>query len=213
MSVSDSLNPSRRNGPFSRVGVSMNCSWAVSSAERAARAQMASSVGSDEVEGGDRTGRELDVADLGHHVGGTEHLARVVDLEVAEAQVVEGREGLGSGSFEVRVAQVGGLRAPGGRHRAVGVEQVAGVHGDEPPGLALVEGHRRGGRHHRPEVGHVGAVGQAGQRTGPPAASVTIRVRLSTRWVQGATGGRPITWAVAQAAASKPGRSQPSGAC
>ncbi len=117
-------------------------------------------------EGGGRTGRQLDVADLGHDIGGVEHLARIVDLEVAEAQVVEGLEGLGARTFEVRVAQVGGLGAPGGGHGAVGVEQVAGVHGDQPAGLALVEGHGRGGRHHRPEVGHVGPVGQAGQGPG-----------------------------------------------
>ncbi len=33
MAVCDSLNPSQSHGPFSRVGVSRYCSWAVNSAE------------------------------------------------------------------------------------------------------------------------------------------------------------------------------------
>ena len=44
MTPSDSLAPSHRNGPFSRVGVSTNCSWLQYRQERALSFQTASSV-------------------------------------------------------------------------------------------------------------------------------------------------------------------------
>ena len=44
MTPSDSLEASQRNGPFSRVGVSTNCSWLQYRHERAFRRQTASSM-------------------------------------------------------------------------------------------------------------------------------------------------------------------------
>ena len=51
-----------------------------------------------------------------HHVPGGQRLARVVDLEVAKPQVVEGVELLHSSPLEIAVAHVGVLGPVGHRH-------------------------------------------------------------------------------------------------
>ena len=116
MSVSDSLKPSRRNGPFSRVG----------RVDELLLGGELARVGGQRPHGVERRVRRGNVAAgrVGHSTwrarattsAAVEGLARVVDLEVAEAEVVEGLEGLVAGALDVRVAQVGGLGAAGGRH-------------------------------------------------------------------------------------------------
>ena len=118
MAVWDSLNPSHSHGPFSRVGVSMNCSWAVKSAECRAELEHGVDGGAGR---GERRGvlvGHRGVAGQGHDVARCERLARVVDLEVPEAEVVEGMELLGAAPLDVAVAHVGVLGAVRGRHLA-----------------------------------------------------------------------------------------------
>ena len=116
MAVCDSLNPSHSHGPFSRVGVSINCSWAVKSAEWRPSSNMASTTGDE-----DANDAACSSGTAAWRVRATTSAvvrvsSGVVDLEVAETEVVEGMELLGATALDVAVAHVGVLGAVGGRH-------------------------------------------------------------------------------------------------
>ena len=90
----------------------------------------------------------------GHNVAPTERLDRVVDLEVAETEVGEALEDLAALAHDVGGREVGPLRPVQGRNLAVGIEEVAGPHGDRPSRIAPGEGHAWPRRVDRPEVRH-----------------------------------------------------------
>ena len=81
-----------------------------------------------------------------------DRLRRAVDLEVAEAEVGERLEALRPVAHHVGVGEVRPLRPVGGRDRAVGVEQVPGVHGHRRARLPRREIDARPGRVDRAEV-------------------------------------------------------------
>ena len=136
---------------------------------------------------------------------GPHGLARLVDLEVPEAQEGVGEELLGAVPLDVGEAQIGALGAVGGGDLSVVVEQVADMHVDGAAGQAVAEvdggpgGHDLAEvHHHRPiaqrpgadrgngVLGDPGALGvEVGERGGPdrpehggclPAAVVVVHV-------------------------------------
>ena len=175
MAVFDSLKPSQSQGPFSRVGVSMNCSWAVKSAECRPSSKSASIAGFDEAKVAACSSGTSAVPGAGHDVV-RQYLAGVVDLEVPEAEVVERMEFLDAATLDVRIAHVCvlgpvlGRNLPGGAgERLPGnglVEEVPGVHLHEPPGDAVAEPHGGHGRVDLAEIGDERPRGEPGQRDG-----------------------------------------------
>src|SRR5260370_19927499 len=91
----------------------------------------------------------------GHHVPRRKRLARILYLEIAEPEVVEGPERFLSTALHIGVAHVGVLRAPQYRDITGGVEEVPGSHHDESFRNAMVKGDGRYCGVHAPEVGHV----------------------------------------------------------
>ena len=68
----------------------------------------------------------------GSHLVGVERLGGIVDLQIAESQIRQCFEGLLPIAGDVGEGEVGLLGAVQGRNLAIGIQEVAHVHGNGP---------------------------------------------------------------------------------